>query len=262
MDSSTNTSKVWPGEAACAISLCFDDGFPTQLQLAAPLLSERGLRGSFYPQSSKLELAKPEFRERAVARWKALAAAGHEIGNHTRTHPCSTNFDWVADHTVPIEDMSLADIEAEIRAGQEKLEGELGVRPTTFAYPCGMTFVGRGERRQSYVPLVARMFVVGRGFNFECAAAPLRCDLACVPAMSMDEKPAAALQALVESARRAGTWLILVGHHLGKTGAPYMTDLGAFQTLLDGLAACKDSVWVDTVHNVGSYLAKRQAARS
>jgi hypothetical protein len=46
----------------------------------------------------------------------------------------------------------------ELLAANETLEELLGVRPRTFAYPCGQRFVGAGENTRSYVPVVARHF--------------------------------------------------------------------------------------------------------
>ena len=56
----------------------------------------------------------------------------------------------------------------------------LGVTPVSYAYPCGLDFVGRGERRASYVPVITRHFLVGRGYPGEYANNPIFCDLSMV----------------------------------------------------------------------------------
>lgn len=38
----------------------------------------------------------------------------------------------------------------------------LGVQRNTDTYPCYCTYVGRGESRKSYVPIVAKHFLAGR----------------------------------------------------------------------------------------------------
>jgi len=251
-------SAAWPDGRRCAVSISFDDGKASQLHLAVPALGQRQMRATFYLTTERLETVKPSIRKDITGRWAAILAEGHEIGNHTRTHPCSTNFAWTQNGIRALEDLTNTDLQLEIDEVQRFIESEIGPRPKTFAYPCGMTFTGRGAQRQSYVPLVARAFVVGRGFNDECAASPTRCDLAYVPAMSMDCKSAVDLKALVDASRDAGSWLILVGHGVGRTAAPYMTDLSAFEHLLDYLLAQRADVWVDTVERIGSYLAKRR----
>jgi hypothetical protein len=52
----------------------------------------------------------------------------------------------------------------EMIQANEALETFTGRRPTSFAYPCGQRFVGRGKATRSYVPLVAEHFLEGRGF--------------------------------------------------------------------------------------------------
>jgi peptidoglycan/xylan/chitin deacetylase (PgdA/CDA1 family) len=254
----TSDRDIWPGPARCALSLSFDDGLPSQLDVAVPVLDRRGLSATFYPQTEKLDQTRADTPPGVRERWAGIRGAGHEVGNHTRIHPCSANFPWVMEFSRALEDLSMDEMGEEIEQAQRIIESGLGARPKTFAYPCGMSFVGRGVGRQSYVPLVAREFVVGRGFNSECAASPLRCDLACVPAISMDNKNVEALNAMVDAAMAEGHWLILAGHAISDRPAPYTTDLGAFEGLLDRLVALNGAVWVDTVEKIGSYLARER----
>ena len=67
-----------------AVSLTFDDGTASQREKAIPEMDKRGLRGTFYlcPQGDN-------WRE-TFSPWKAIAATGHEIGNHTMSHTCSS----------------------------------------------------------------------------------------------------------------------------------------------------------------------------
>jgi peptidoglycan/xylan/chitin deacetylase (PgdA/CDA1 family) len=254
-------SEAWPNGARCGVSLCFDDACASQLHIAVPALARRHVRATFYPHTSKLRVARAGVRADLQRRWGAVRDAGHEIGNHSETHPCSANFEWVRRAgSRGLEDLTLSDMENEIDSAQRFLSDAFGAPPSTFAYPCGMTFVGRGVEHRSYVPLVARRFVVGRGFNSECAASPLRCDLACTPAVSMDNRTAGALHALIDSAMAAGQWLILVGHSVSDRPGPYNTDRRALEEVLSRLEASGGAIWVDTVHAIGSFLARRRAA--
>jgi peptidoglycan/xylan/chitin deacetylase (PgdA/CDA1 family) len=245
----------WPGERKCAVSLCFDDASRGQLEVAVPALQTRNLRATFYLTVRRFDAMSARLRELNIERWATVQDAGHEIGNHTHSHPCSTNFAWASEPgRRSLEDLSLDDMAQEIDSAQSFFEAELGRRPTTFAYPCGMSFVGRGATRQSYVPLVADRFIVGRSFNEECAAAPLRCDLAHVPGMSMDDSEIQDLGPHVEDAIRHGHWLVLVGHAVAPDARPYVTRQQAFDALLDDLVARDTEIWVDTIENVGRHI--------
>jgi hypothetical protein len=108
------------------------------------------------------------------------------------------------------------------------------------------------------VPLVAKKFLVSRTYNSECAAAPLRCDLAQVPSMSLDNRPISELVDLIDKACSNGTWLILVGHHITYQPAELSTELNVLNMLLDYLAAGRNKIWVDTVGSIGSYVRNLQ----
>jgi peptidoglycan/xylan/chitin deacetylase (PgdA/CDA1 family) len=71
-------SAVFPAGASAAVSLSFDDARASQLD-GARMLTEHGLRATFYVLPSGLTAA-PD-------RWRAVAGSGHELGNHSTTHP-------------------------------------------------------------------------------------------------------------------------------------------------------------------------------
>lgn len=62
------------------VSLTYDDGLESQLDHAVPALNARGPHGTFYVTWENIE-------ER-VAEWHEVAEQGHEVANHTMTHPC------------------------------------------------------------------------------------------------------------------------------------------------------------------------------
>jgi peptidoglycan/xylan/chitin deacetylase (PgdA/CDA1 family) len=102
----------WNGYKA-AISLTYDDGDPIHLDLAIPEMSKRGLRGTFYLISGKLD---------RVGDWKKVTLSGQEIGNHTITHR----------HT---SELKPEDEKAEVVDAKEKLQSLFGVPVLTLAYP-------------------------------------------------------------------------------------------------------------------------------
>ena len=158
----------WPDGKRVAVSLTFDDARLSQADVGIPILDRYGVKATFYVSTPRLE-------ERLAA-WKEAVAAGHEIGNHSMRHPCTGNFPWSRDKA--LEDYTLSEMASELDQASTEIERLLGVRPVSFAYPCGQTYVGRGENVRSYVPLVARRFLTGRGWRDEGANDPAFCDLA------------------------------------------------------------------------------------
>jgi len=196
----------WPSGFQSAVSLTFDDGVASQLQHAVPLLNKYGLRGTFYINPEK------DYRER-FAPWKEVALAGHEIGNHTVGHPCSVNFAFTRQMCrCALEEMTLTEIETDIlEAGRRIHELFPEQEATSFAYPCYESFVGRGENRQSYVPVVARHCVAGRAMGLR-PNDPRFCDLSHLWSTPCEYLAAPALIGLAEQAAALGHWLILTFH--------------------------------------------------
>ena len=136
----------WPDGRKAALSLTFDDARESQVDVGLPLLNEHGVRATFY--------VLPDGARKRLALWKAALAAGHEIGNHSSSHPCTGNFAF--SRTNALEDYTLERLEADVAVANAALAADLGRAPTAFAYPCGQSFVGRGEGVRSYVPVVGR----------------------------------------------------------------------------------------------------------
>lgn len=232
-----------------ALSLTFDDARESQLDVAVPLLEAHGLRATFY--------VLPGWMRRRSDDWRAVAERGHEIGNHTSTHPCSANFPFSGRNA--LEDYTLERIEAEMARASARIESRVGVCPDTFAYPCGQAFVGRGEDRVSYVPAVARRFLAGRGYGSEAANDPERCDLSHLDAFKVDGLDAPALVGLVEGEGAEGRWVVMAGHEVG--------DGGELTVLADALEAlCRrvseDDVWVAPVAEVARRLLEVRRGNS
>ena len=71
------------------VSLSFDDALDEHLDFAVPILGEHGLTGTFY-----VPLSASGFTTR-LDEWRAAAAGGHELGNHTIFHPADRRKPWV-----------------------------------------------------------------------------------------------------------------------------------------------------------------------
>ncbi|MGH2390091.1 MAG: polysaccharide deacetylase family protein [Chloroflexota bacterium] len=199
----------WPEQCLGAVSLTFDDGLWSQRETAIPLLDEYRLNGTFYLNPTAGE-DDAERRER-LAPWNVAARHGHEIGNHSLTHPCSENFAFKAGAR-GLEHMTPTEIEADVLEAERRLRAaipEQGER--SFAYPCYQTYVGSGISRQSYVPVIARHFAAGRALG-ETANDPARCDLHCLWSHPVERQTGAAMVGLAERAAAEGRWTVLTFH--------------------------------------------------
>lgn len=101
------------------VSLSFDDGTKDQLA-AAQILSQRGLRGTFFINSG--EIGTNGFYM-SVQDLRALQRAGHELGGHTLSHPDLTK-------------LSPADLQHEVCDDRAALQ-HWGLDPQAFDYPFG-----------------------------------------------------------------------------------------------------------------------------
>lgn len=234
----------WPEGIRAAVSLTFDDARTCQIDRGGPILDSHGIKGTFYVTLNTMM--------RRLDNWRALATAGHEIGNHSTTHPCSGNFQWSRGSA--LENFTLHTMALDIDAASKSLNEIFGQRPRTFAYPCGQTFVGRGADQKSYVPLIADRFLVGRGFNNEAPNDPGFCDLAYAAGIDMDCKRLDAVMNHVRGAQETGTWLILAGHAVGDK-APQTVRADVLDAVCRFCADKSNGIWIDTVENIGAYIS-------
>jgi peptidoglycan-N-acetylglucosamine deacetylase len=240
---------AWPGGARMALSLSFDDGRESQVTQGLPVFARHGARVTLY--------VVPSAVERALAGWKQAAAAGHEIGNHSLTHSCSGNFPFARQKA--LEDHSLERMREELADANRRIVALLGVAPPrSFAYPCGQTFVGRGRQTQSYVPVVAELFLSGRGWLDEAANDPGFVDLAQTLGVEMDGKDFAAIRPLLDDARKTGAWLVLAGHDIGASGRQ-TTRVAMLDELFAYAKDPANGIWLATVGDAADIVVKRQA---
>jgi peptidoglycan/xylan/chitin deacetylase (PgdA/CDA1 family) len=124
------TIARWPGGASAAWSCTLDDGLRDQLDRAVPALEAAGLRGTFFviaggvPDDPAVAAAAKPGAWNGIA-WPelaALAARGHEIGNHSWSHPRLTKVDD-------------ARLRHEVDAAHARIAERLGRAPVSFCAP-------------------------------------------------------------------------------------------------------------------------------
>jgi|SRR5947209_3891470 len=240
----------WPEGRRVAVSLSFDDARESQVDVGVPLFARYATKVTFY-------VNPPNMKSR-LALWKAAAASGHEIGNHTNSHPCTGNFAWSREHA--LENYTPAMIGSEMDDANADIERLLGVKSMTFAYPCGDKFIGRGAETQSYVPLVAKRFLAGRGFRDESANDPAFCDMAQLLGVESDGMTFEDLKAAVDATTKTGGWIVFAGHEIG-TGRRQTTLVPALEQFLKYAKDPANGIWLDTVGNVAKYVVAQRGGR-
>jgi len=238
-----NTSFNWPNGNKMAISLTFDDARTSQVDVGTALLNEFGIKATFYVVPSSVK--------RRLEGWKKAVASGHEIGNHSFLHPCTGNFDWSRQKA--LEDYTIEKMQQELVKTNDSIKYLLGVKPTNFAYPCGQTFVGRGVNTKSYVPVVARLFLTGRGWLDEGPNDPSFSDFAQLTGMESDGKDFDQILPLINQAKETGKWLVLAGHEMGEAGQQ-TTRLAMLRQLLEYAKDPANGIWIAPVQMVAAYI--------
>ena len=242
---------AWPHGARAAVSLAYDDAIDSQLDNAIPALDRAGLKGSFY-----IKLASPSLARR-MPEWRAAAARGHELGNHTLFHQCSAALpdrSWVTPED-NIDTTSAARLVEQIRVGNTMLHAIDGRDERTFTVPCG-DVLAAGE---DYVKLIHGDFVAIKSGAAGVVPDMDTLDPYAVAVTAPDGPTGDQLIALVKEAGAKGTMINFTFHGIG--GDYITTSTEAHGQLLAYLAAHRDVYWTDTFMNIMKYVKAQQAAR-
>lgn len=242
--------SAWPGSCQGAVSLSFDDGLASQLAIAIPMLDNYGLQATFYvnPRDNYQEQLTP---------WRAAALTGHEIGNHTISHPCSKNFAFISDSgRRGLEEMTLDDMEQEIVEAGRRISAVIPEQgAVSYGYTCYQPFVGRGLTRQSYVPVIAKHCVAGRGLG-EHPNDPSHCDLWYLWSRPCERLSGSALIGICEQAVAQGRWAILTFH--GVNDGHLHVASGDLEELCVHLAQQRERIWTAPLATVATRVSEWQ----
>ena len=230
-----------------AISLSFDDARLSQVEGGTKLLNQYDVKATFY--------VVPTAVEKNLEAWKKAVEHGHEIGNHSVRHPCTGNFLW--SRNTALENYTLEQMRSELIEANEQIEKLLGVKCAAFAYPCGQTFIGRGKETKSYIPVVAELFLSGRGWLDEGPNDPTFCDFAQLTGVESDGKDFDQILPLIEAARKNSQWLVLAGHEMNDSGTQ-TTRLAMLKALLEYAKDPANGVWIAPVSTVAKYIQEQR----
>jgi peptidoglycan/xylan/chitin deacetylase (PgdA/CDA1 family) len=236
----------WPDGRRAAVSLTYDDGLDSQLDNAVPQLDALGLKATFFVTGENMDAR--------LSDWVAVAQRGHEIADHTLTHPCELGAYTAA-----------AFQRQEIGAMEAYLNDHFGPsRSRAFAYPCGVTELGSGAaalRRRRYLRLMRSDFAAARTVagppNDPREARRRRYGLhAFEPTYDQDQSETAF--AYVDKAIARGRWAILVFHEvLPKRLGEGDTSIDVHGAILKGLATAP--AWCAPMSTVLDHIERQRA---
>jgi peptidoglycan/xylan/chitin deacetylase (PgdA/CDA1 family) len=226
---------AWPEGRQAAIVLTYDDAAPSQLVNAVPALDEAGLKATFFLNA--------RFGPESVAQWRAVAANGHELGNHTLFHPCPKGR-FAMEKQYESETYSMKGMLAEIAAMNTLLAAIDGKAGRTMGIPCGIPLAGGQDYiaplRASGMIRYVRNRIDGGGIPW---ADPRTLDPFNVPCVSFPTSATAAdYIAWVEQVRRAGGLGVIVFHGVGGDWLSVTNE--AHRGLLAYLKAHQQEIWV------------------
>ena len=222
----------WAGFES-AVSYSFDDSQPSHIAHYDEL-HETGIDMTFY-------LSKNVDFEGYEEGWRRVAADGHEIGNHTVSHP-------YADLTGSSFGEPLASAAAEIERCSEYITDTLGQRDVwTMAAPYGDTGWSEPAER-------ADLFI-NRGVGGGTIAPNDDTDPYDLPCyMASDGETADAFNGEIDGARSDGDWLIFLFHSIAPTDDEWFAPVDVSE-ITDSIRHAQSfgDVWIDTVANIAAY---------
>jgi peptidoglycan/xylan/chitin deacetylase (PgdA/CDA1 family) len=236
---------MWTDGKIAAVSITYDDSHPTQLDTAIPELENRGFRGTFFITPG---IAGVSAR---AADWRRASENGHEIANHTWSHPCN-NLPYFTAEQFAMEETGKAEQWLNDNIGYDELR--------TYAYICAETKLGAEPgAHERYLDLVRKTFWaarVGGGGPTSRAEALAEPHLIAAQATTYGNNDAALSIQYCEQAALSGGWAVLVFHQIIPSPAMIATDtsIEVHSEILDHLVANKERFWVAPFRDVYRYI--------
>jgi sialate O-acetylesterase len=217
------------------VCLTYDDALPVHCEVVAPLLAERGLRGTFY-----IPAARDDFHNH-LEDWRKVAAMGHELGNHSCFHPCRTRADWDWKPPYRLEEYTRERIRDELQLANRILQLVDGRSQRSYGATCGDLTVGDDE---SFVDDIRDLFAVVRAGQTEH---PLTGAMPFVsPALFVDFRRADEVIPVIEAMRgQNNAWLIIGMHGVGAGTHNNFMEADEHRRLVDWIASQDD--WLEAV---------------
>jgi len=224
-------SKIcrWEMNKKAAFSIVFDDGCPTQLDVAIPELRKRDLTAATF----FLNPGKRHFTAR-VAEWVNVVKMGFDFANHTMNHTGATDYKGC--------DYEIGEAANRIRAWN-------GRRFMLF-HQGGGTKWGISDDEKIEILLKHGIYPhwdqPGRGLGTREGG--------------NTNRSANQLKAHVDAALKSGDWHWTLFHGIG--GDWVVQDKQAFITMLDYMESKKDQIWFPTCTQAHKYKMERRQSKT
>ena len=236
----------WNGKK-CAVVLTYDDALDEHLDYVVPSLDKLNLNGTFYVIGSSDCLIGRRVE------WQAVAASGHELGNHTLMHPCK-NTPKRKKQLPPEKDLNnytLKKVIDEIEYTNTILNKMDGKYERTFAFPCGQKKVND----TLFYNYVKDDFEGARGVKRDMKSIT-EINLDDINAYGMKGHSGTEMKKLVDEAIENKELLVFLFHGVGG-GSPLNVELAAHQELLDYLSFKEEDIWVAPMVDVAKYVKEQ-----
>ncbi len=237
----------WNGKK-CAVVLTYDDALNVHLDNVITSLDSFDIKGTFYLQGES-----PVIRER-LDEWRLAAENGHELGNHSLTHPCIGEREgrsWVSEEK-DLSNYSVYRAVNEIKITSTLLQAIDGKTERTFAYPCGDSYIDS----INYYTQVQENFIGARGvitgmqqlndININ--------DIQCY---MINGNSGAEMINLVNKATESNTLLVFLFHGVGGEHGINVS-LEAHQQLIHYLVKHQKEIWIAPLVEVAKYIKQSQ----
>lgn len=237
LGASAQARTLWPNGAKAAVILTYDDALDSQLDHVVPTLNAAGFHGTFFLSNVK---------QNDVPGWKAVAAEGHELGNHTIFHACG-KATIPADPRYTSEAYTAASMLKEIAQQNVLLTALDGRNRHGFATPCGESKAG-GE---DYLKALRKAGLVTYVRGVVTTPADLSADVSTIDPMHVPSRgfgegtTLAQLIDLTQQAEAGGGWAVYLFHGVG--GDYLEVPDQTHRQFVAWLAAHKKEVWVTTL---------------
>jgi len=242
---------VWPNGAKAAVNLAYDDALDSQLDNVIPALNKYGFKGTFY-----LNIASPTLTTR-LDEWRAAAAKGHELGNHSIFHQCSKSGagrDWVPTDR-DLDKVSVTQMQDQVKVTNTFLHAIDSKTERTYTPPC----IDLNASGSNYVDGLKSEFVAFKAMGGGVTPDMKTLDPYRVGVDFPSNVTGAQLIAIVKEAAAKGTMANFTFHGVG--GDHLTTSTEAHEELLKYLAANKNIYWTDNFVNIMKYVKEQQAKK-
>ncbi len=240
-------SLLW-NEKKCAVVLTYDDALNVHLDKVINCLDSFDIKGTFYLQGEA-----PVISER-MNEWRSAAENGHELGNHSLTHPCNGQGEdrsWVSEEK-DLSKYSVYRAVNEIRITNTLLKAIDGKTERTFAYPCGDSYIDT----INYYTRVQDEFIAARGVKTGMQKLN-DIDLKDINCYAINGQSGNDMINLVNRAIESNTLLVFLFHGVGGEH-DINVSLKAHQQLIHYIAQHQNQIWNAPLVEVAKYIKENR----